>query len=306
MRSIMNLRDFEYFNALADLLSYTQVAHQFDVSQPTISYAIKRLEQHYDCDLIKKDPSHRTVQLTREGAILKAHIHHILDEFVAVERAIEHAKKKQVHVGFPPIIRARILSKLLREKEAVNFISNFDLISGGSNELLSKLLSGRLDFSLIGSVTPLVHPNLTVQLLYQREFYIFASKDNPLSQKSEISFEEAADYPFILLEEGFVHAKAFQRLNDKYDKKAQTLLHFSDVQTIGQLVKSNIGITLMTDFIPFRDMENLVKIPLVAKDKEIFYVQYAHLKTAVLNEDLQQLVVMLDKLSKVDDTCVNE
>ncbi|MGO2925668.1 MAG: LysR family transcriptional regulator, partial [Pseudolactococcus laudensis] len=95
-------------------------------------------------------------------------------------------------------------------------------------------------------------------------------------------------------------------LNDKYDKKAQTLLHFSDVQTIGQLVKSNIGITLMTDFIPFRDMENLVKIPLVAKDKEIFYVQYAHLKTAVLNEDLQQLVVMLDKLSKVDDTCANE
>lgn len=302
----MNLRDFEYFNALADLLSYTQVAHQFDVSQPTISYAVKRLEQHYDCDLIKKDPSHRTVQLTREGAILKAHIHHILDEFVAVERAIEHAKKKQVHVGFPPIIRARILSKLLREKEAVNFISNFDLISGGSNELLSKLLSGRLDFSLIGSVTPLVHPNLTVQLLYQREFYIFASKDNPLSQKSEISFEEAADYPFILLEEGFVHAKAFQRLNDKYDKKAQTLLHFSDVQTIGQLVKSNIGITLMTDFIPFRDMENLVKIPLVAKDKEIFYVQYAHLKTAVLNEDLQQLVVMLNKLSKVDNTCANE
>lgn len=306
MRSIMNLRDFEYFNALADLLSYTQVAHQFDVSQPTISYAVKRLEQHYDCDLIKKDPSHRTVQLTREGAILKAHIHHILDEFVAVERAIEHAKKKQVHVGFPLIIRARILSKLLREKEAVNFISNFDLISGGSNELLSKLLSGRLDFSLIGSVTPLVHPNLTVQLLYQREFYIFASKDNPLSQKSEISFEEAADYPFILLEEGFVHAKAFQRLNDKYDKKAQTLLHFSDVQTIGQLVKSNIGITLMTDFIPFRDMENLVKIPLVAKDKEIFYVQYAHLKTAVLNEDLQQLVVMLNKLSKVDNTCANE
>lgn len=302
----MNLRDFEYFNALADLLSYTQVAHQFDVSQPTISYAIKRLEQHYDCDLIKKDPSHRTVQLTREGAILKAHIHHIQDEFVAVERAIEHAKKKQVHVGFPPIIRARILSKLLREKEAVNFISNFDLISGGSNELLSKLLSGRLDFSLIGSVTPLVHPNLTVQLLYQREFYIFASKDNPLSQKSEISFKEAADYPFIILEEGFVHAKAFRRLNDKYDKKAQTLLHFSDVQTIGQLVKSNIGITLMTDFIPFRDMENLVKIPLVAKDKEIFYVQYAHLKTAVLNEDLQQLVVMLDKLSKVDDTCANE
>ena len=38
----MNLRDFEYFNALGELLSFTQVATQFNVSQPTISYAMKR------------------------------------------------------------------------------------------------------------------------------------------------------------------------------------------------------------------------------------------------------------------------
>lgn len=297
----MNLRDYEYFDALGNLLSFTQVAQAFKVSQPTISYAIKRLETYYDCDLIQKDPSHRSVALTKEGLILKAHIHRILDEFVLVARAIEHSKNKQTHVGFPPIIRARILSQLLQEKGAINFIANFDLISGGSNELLAKLLTGHLDFSLIGSVAPLSHPNLTVQLLYKREFYIFASQDNPLAQKSEISFEEALDYPFILLEKGFVHMKAFRNLTEKYQKKANVLLRFSDAQTIGQLIKSNIGITLMTDFIPFRDMEGLVKIPLVAEDKELFYVQYAYLKNAVLSDDLQKLVAMLDRLSKEDD-----
>lgn len=152
----MNIRDLEYFNALAEMLSFTQVAHKFAVSQPTVSYAIKRLEEHYGCDLIAREASHRSISLTTEGEILKAHAQYILDEFVTLDRAIDHAKNNRTHIGLPPIIRSKVFSKLLDEKEIIRFISKFHLVSGGSNELLSKLLSGKIDFSLLGSVNPLV------------------------------------------------------------------------------------------------------------------------------------------------------
>jgi DNA-binding transcriptional LysR family regulator len=267
----MNIRDLEYFNALADMLSFTQVAHKFAVSQPTVSYAVKRLEEHYGCDLIVREASHRSISLTTEGEILKAHAQYILDEFVTLDRAIDHAKNNRTHIGLPPIIRSKVFSKLLDEKEIIRFISKFHLVSGGSNELLSKLLSGKIDFSLLGSVNPLVHPNLQVKLLHQQEFFIFVSKENPLAKKKEISFEEAAEYPFILLEKGYTHMRAFQNLSEKSKKKPEVPFYFSDVQTIGQLVSSNIGITLMTEFPVFQEMEGLVKIPLVPEDKEIFY-----------------------------------
>ena len=299
-KKVMNIRDFEYFNTLGDLRSFTQTANAFHVSQPTISYAIKRLEEYYECDLIKKDDAHRSVLLTKEGRILKSHVLTILDEMIVIERAIERSKKNQINIGFPPIIRAIIFSQLLNKEEAISFISNFHLISGGSSKLLKKLLAGQLDFSLIGSISPLSHPDLTIKLLDKREFYIFTSKDNPLAQKTELSFKETLNYPFILLEEGYVHTKAFENLNNKYQKRAKTLLHFSDVQTIGQLVQSNIGITLMTDFIPFQGMEGLVKIPLIKEDKEIFYVQYAYLKNTVMTEDLNALISILDNLSKLN------
>lgn len=125
-----------------------------------------------------------------------------------------------------PIIRAKILAQLLNDKEAISFLSKFDLVSGGSEELLAKLISGSIDFSLIGSIAPLMHPNLFVKLLYQREFYIFVSKDNPLASRQEISFKEALDYPFILLDESFVHMEAFQNLNEKYKKKQKFSLIF--------------------------------------------------------------------------------
>ncbi|MBX9117161.1 LysR family transcriptional regulator [Enterococcus innesii] len=297
----MNIRDLEYFNALADMLSFTQVAHKFAVSQPTVSYAVKRLEEHYGCDLIVREASHRSISLTTEGEILKAHAQYILDEFVTLDRAIDHAKNNRTHIGLPPIIRSKVFSKLLDEKEIIRFISKFHLVSGGSNELLSKLLSGKIDFSLLGSVNPLVHPNLQVKLLHQQEFFIFVSKENPLAGKKEISFEEAAEYPFILLEKGYTHMRAFQNLSEKSKKKPEVPFYFSDVQTIGQLVSSNIGITLMTEFPVFQEMEGLVKIPLVPEDKEIFYIQYAYLKSAMLNQEVQKLIRILDELSWEDE-----
>lgn len=297
----MNIRDLEYFNALAEMLSFTQVAHKFAVSQPTVSYAVKRLEEHYGCDLIVREASHRSISLTTEGEILKAHAQYILDEFVTLDRAIDHAKNNRTHIGLPPIIRSKVFSKLLDEKEIIRFISKFHLVSGGSNELLSKLLSGKIDFSLLGSVNPLVHPNLQVKLLHQQEFFIFVSKENPLAGKKEISFEEAAEYPFILLEKGYTHMRAFHNLSEKSKKKPEVPFYFSDVQTIGQLVSSNIGITLMTEFPVFQEMEGLVKIPLVPEDKEIFYIQYAYLKSAMLNQEVQKLIRILDELSWEDE-----
>lgn len=297
----MNIRDLEYFNALAEMLSFTQVAHKFAVSQPTVSYAVKRLEEHYGCDLIVREASHRSISLTTEGEILKAHAQYILDEFVTLDRAIDHAKNNRTHIGLPPIIRSKVFSKLLDEKEIIRFISKFHLVSGGSNELLSKLLSGKIDFSLLGSVNPLVHPNLQVKLLHQQEFFIFVSKENPLAEKKEISFEEAAEYPFILLEKGYTHMRAFQNLSEKSKKKPEVPFYFSDVQTIGQLVSSNIGITLMTEFPVFQEMEGLVKIPLLPEDKEIFYIQYAYLKSAMLNQEVQKLIRILDELSWEDE-----
>lgn len=91
--------------------------------------------------------------------------------------------------------------------------------------------------------------------------------------------------------------RAFQNLSEKSKKKPEVPFYFSDVQTIGQLVSSNIGITLMTEFPVFQEMEGLVKIPLVPEDKEIFYIQYAYLKSAMLNQEVQKLIRILDELS---------
>lgn len=83
----MNLKDFYYFLDLSQQQSFTGVAQKHGISQPSVSYAIKRLEKEFHCPLIAHDPSHRTFKLTPQGEILLRHIQKVLPE-------IQGAKKR--------------------------------------------------------------------------------------------------------------------------------------------------------------------------------------------------------------------
>ena len=69
----MNIRDLNYFYQLSQLKSFTQVAKRYHVSQPTTSYAIKRIEEYYQYSLIEKNSINRVVKLTKQGEILASH-----------------------------------------------------------------------------------------------------------------------------------------------------------------------------------------------------------------------------------------
>ena len=65
----MRLKDVQYFIALTEEKSFTRAAEKYHVSQPTISYAIKHLENDLKAQLIIRDQSHKRMALTQNGKI---------------------------------------------------------------------------------------------------------------------------------------------------------------------------------------------------------------------------------------------
>jgi len=116
----MNLKDLQYFYDLCQLQSYTEVAKQHKVSQPSISYAIKRLEESFNCKLIHHDPSHRSFKLTPQGHILLKHTELILPEVISTRKEINRSLAQYSTVGFPPII-IQYLFAALNEKDKFDF-----------------------------------------------------------------------------------------------------------------------------------------------------------------------------------------
>ena len=55
---MLKLQDLMYFKILAELGSFTETSNFFNVSQPTISYAIKRIEEEFNIEIIVSDHKH--------------------------------------------------------------------------------------------------------------------------------------------------------------------------------------------------------------------------------------------------------
>ena len=284
----MNLKDLQYFYDLCQLQSYTEVAKQHKVSQPSISYAIKRLEESFNCKLIHHDPSHRSFNLTPQGQILLKHTEKILPEVISTRKEINRSLAQYSTVGFPPIIIQYLFASLNEEKE-FDFLKTVRPIRGGSVELLNLLLKGDLDASLLGLIEPLNHPSIETHELFHKELYVVLSKNHPLATASSLTFQDLVDQSFILLDEHFVHLKAFELLNQKYQNRAEIFFKSDDIVIIKELLKKGIGLSLLADIALSDEDDDLIKIPLIPEDQITFTVYYAYLKSATLSSEVEAL-----------------
>lgn len=279
----MNTRDFDYFQALAQLHSYTAVAKEFQVSQPSISYAVKRLEEQFHCQLIEHDPSHRTFHLTPQGEILLRHIKQVLPELQAAQSEIIRSMTPYTTIGFPPIIIDYLVRTDTHFIQNIESLASIHPIQDGSLELLDMVKKGHIDASLIGSLEPISDERLAIKNLFNRDLYYIVNKKHPLASRKELTFSDILDQDFLLLDEHFVHLKAFHKLNEKYHHYGQPFFQTEDVNLLKQLIRKNVGISLLADIFLTEGDQDLVAIPMAAEDQLTFFVSFITLKETQLD-----------------------
>ncbi len=96
----MNTRDFDYFLTLTKTGNFSQTAEKFAVSQPTITTAIKRLEDYFHAQLIIRDRRHHDISVTPAGEQLAAHAAIILNQLTLAQQDIAWDKKPKSALVF--------------------------------------------------------------------------------------------------------------------------------------------------------------------------------------------------------------
>lgn len=229
------------------------------------------------------------------------HAQEVLLELDKAKKAIEHANQGKTRLGFPPMISMDIFSKIVQQVPDLDLYNAVDFVREGSHDLLEELLDGKVDMSLIGSLSPLWHEKLITKELFQKEFYLVMSEQHPLATFKELSFSQVLKEKFIILDEHHIHLTAFNQLNAKYQGRAQIALMLEDFLMIGQMVRENIGVTLITDIALMKSIDGLVKVPLIPEEKLFFHVSYAYLKTAVPSELTKKFINALEELKDSTD-----
>lgn len=238
----MNTRDIEYYVQIVKQKNFTKVAKYFQVSQPTITYALKRLEKELDAVLITRDRSHHELVITPAGKQLFIHAQSILQEIKMAKAEITQLQKKKLRFGMPPIIGNEYFPKLSSYFIKSQLMDQIEITDGGSRDLYGMIHQGRIDLAILGSTQPIIDQKLEIELLLDKRFMIVVAPTHPFADRQTISFSDLIAEQFVLLNEHYVHPAAFKKLAKQAHIEPKVVYQSNDLAILKSMIRENIGI----------------------------------------------------------------
>lgn len=198
----MELRQLEYFVAVAEEASFTRAAERVHVAQPGVSAQIRRLERELGHDLL--DRSGRTVTLTDVGAAVLPLARAALQSVESARRTVEEMAglvRGVVRVGMVVSCGIMDLPELLSSFHSLHPDVEITLVEANSDALIESLLDGRLDFALVGYAgsTP---EGLSVRVLADEPLVAAVAADDPWYGRESVSLDELLSRGLICLPPG--------------------------------------------------------------------------------------------------------
>jgi DNA-binding transcriptional LysR family regulator len=204
------IQQLEYLVALAQQRHFGRAAASCNVSQPTLSVAIRRLERELDVSIVQR--GHRFDGFTEEGQRVVAWAHRILAErdelFADVERMRGQVTTVARIGAIPTSVPA---SALLTTK----FLERHPAATIRVEALPSREIARRLaDFEIDGGLTYLddeTPPGCHRMELYREQYVLIAPAALPLMREPEIPWARAAELPLCALNPAMRNRRIIER-----------------------------------------------------------------------------------------------
>lgn len=261
----MELRQLEYFVAVADEASFTRAAAKVHVAQPGVSAQVRRLEAELGQELL--DRSGRTVRLTEAGLAVLPYARAALDAAAGTRSAVEELTglmRGHVTIGtvtsisFEDIDLPGLLAGFHEEHPAVEIT----LTATNTDELLTALHAGRLDLALIGlSTTP--PPELGVEVLVSEPLVAVVAHTHPLATKAAITLRALTEHTLISLPRGTGLRTCLDQATAAARLRPRIAFEAGDPRVLAELAVRGLGAAIVPQSIADARLEHLHMINIV-------------------------------------------
>lgn len=269
----MTLQQLRYAISIANNKSMNKAAEELFISQPSLSSAIKELEDEIGIQLFWR--SNRGVIVTPEGEEFLGYARQMIEQYNLIEEEYidKRQRKKKFSVSmqhYTFAVEAFIdLAKEYGMEEfefAVYETKTYEVIS---NVKMQKSEIGVLylnDFNEKILRKIFRESQLEFIQLFTCNIYVFIAKSNPLASKDIISFEDLEKYPCLSFEQGDNNSFYFaEEVFSTYDYKK--IIKANDRATMLNLMVGLNGYTLCSGIICEElNGDNYCTIPLNTKD----------------------------------------
>jgi DNA-binding transcriptional LysR family regulator len=244
----MEMHQVRYFLAVCEALNFTRAAEACHVAQPSLTAAIKKLEQELGGELFRRERS-RT-HLTDLGKLMRPHMEQV---YAASEAAKADAygftalEKAEIKLGVMSTIGpTQIVGFLTRLSQDIPAIE-LSIREAAGKDLITLLLEGEIDVGLIG--LPSFSDRLNAIPLYSERYTIAFAQGHAFEQMNTVPLSrlDGEDYLVRLHCEFADHFEAMG-----FEASHEVKVRYSSEREdwIQAMVLAGMGCTVMPEFLP--------------------------------------------------------
>lgn len=242
----MTLTELRYLIALDKERHFGRAAKRSFVSQPTLSVAVRKLEDELGVTVFER--SRGEARVTPIGRRLIDQAYRILSEVGTLESIAEQGKdelKGPLRLGVIYTVGPYLLPQLIPQLRTAAPDMPLVLEENFTNELSQQLRNNELDAIIVA--LPFADPSLSTWPIYDEPFVVAMPKDHAWTRKKRVPVNDLAMENLLLLGPGHCFRdQVLEACTDCNDSENEHLPHAgSSLETIRHMVASGLGITVL-------------------------------------------------------------
>ena len=246
----MTLTELKYIVAVARERHFGKAAEACYVSQPTLSVAVKKLEEELEVKLFER--SANEVSVTPLGEEIVRQAQSVLEQAAAIKEIAKRGKNPlagSLTLGVIYTISPYLLPSLVREMIAHMPEMPLMLQENFTVKLLDMLRTGEIDCAVLAE--PFPDAGLAVAPLYDEPFLAAVPSHHPLASQSSVTTEQLKNETMLLLGAGHCFrdhvlevCPEFARFSSNAEGIRKSF-EGSSLETIKHMVAAGMGVTLV-------------------------------------------------------------
>ena len=246
----MTLTELKYIVAVARERHFGRAAEACFVSQPTLSVAVKKLEEELDVKIFERSSNEVTITALGEDIVRQAQS--VLDQAAEIKETAKRGKDPLAGVltlGVIYTIGPYLLPDLVRQSIARTPQMPLMLQENFTVKLLEMLRTGEIDCAILAE--PFPDTGLAIAPLYDEPFLAAVPSTHPLAQQESISTQQLKNETMLLLGAGHCFRDHVLEVCPEFSRYASNAegirrsFEGSSLETIKHMVAAGMGVTLV-------------------------------------------------------------
>ncbi|CAI6033509.1 HTH-type transcriptional regulator CynR [Cohnella sp. JJ-181] len=249
-----NYELYKVFYWAAKTGSLTQAAKTLYLTQPSVSHAIKQLEENFGVALFYRNS--KGVELTPEGSVLYSYIEQsqilisLAEEKMA---ALKNLDSGELRIGGSDSLFKHYVLPYLEQFHERHPGVKLHLNHGTTPEVITFLKEGRIDLGVVRM--PIVDPQLQVTESFQLQDCFVAGARYAALKHEVLSLEALLQYPIILFSRNSRARMTIAELFQSYGYSIKPEIEVGSVDLLIEFARRGLGISYVTREFVSKELE---------------------------------------------------